>query len=190
MSRLIIMATLAACVCSCDLPHGSSDFERMREQRRADPYEASAYFRDGMVMRRPPAGTVTWEAQDVPPAVATGRVHGAPAVAVPVPVTPQQIAAGRHHYDIHCAVCHGADGSGRSVMADNMPEHRPPSLLSVELAAAPAGHLFEVISSGLEHMPAYGWALSARERWSVVAYVQSLQASHPPEAGESSDDHP
>jgi mono/diheme cytochrome c family protein len=150
----------------------------MQQQRRADPYEANAFFDNGMVMRTPPAGTVVWDPGGASAVVTTGKIDGTPVADVPVPVTRELIAEGRHEYEIYCAVCHGQDGSGRSIMTPNMPGAPPPPLATDLMAAVPAGHLFEVISKGRNHMPDYGWALSPTERWAIIAYMQVLQRVH------------
>jgi mono/diheme cytochrome c family protein len=152
----------------------------MRQQQRLDPYEASTLFADGMAMRTPPVGTVPRESSAASPAIATGVDRGAPVREIPLAVTPELVALGRHQFDIYCAVCHGADGSGRSVMAENMPGGPPPSLLAPEVAARPAGHLFAMISRGQKRMPSYAWALSPLDRWGVIAYLRTLQRARSP----------
>jgi mono/diheme cytochrome c family protein len=139
----------------------STDFERMRLQQRANPYGASDAFGDGMAMRLPPSGAVTFD-------------RGATAQEPPAE-TDALIARGAKAYRVHCAVCHGDDGSGQSVMTMNMPVVPPPSLLTPRVAAQRPGDLFVVVSAGRNRMPAYGWALSTTDRWAVVAYVRSLQ---------------
>jgi mono/diheme cytochrome c family protein len=191
MRRAALAAALAAWAgggfgCSRALP----DLERMRVQQRTDPYEASPAFPDGMGMRLPPAGTIPREARDVPAVVATGIERGAIVRDVPMPVTPELVARGRHHFAIFCAVCHSSDGSGRSVMAVNMPGNPTPSLLTSHMAEHPAGHLFEVISRGMNRMPEYDWALAPADRWAVVAYIRSLQRRLPqPEANQPDERH-
>jgi mono/diheme cytochrome c family protein len=152
---------MAALTATCGGRRGSADFERMRQQQRADAYEASTFFSDGKVMRTPPAGTVAHDGQETSP---------------PAP-TPAVLAAGRHHFEIHCAVCHGADGSGRSLMAENMYGSRPPSLLTPAVASQPAGALFELISAGKNRMPSFAWVLPPADRWAVVAYLRTLHPS-------------
>jgi mono/diheme cytochrome c family protein len=151
----------------------------MRQQQRYDPYEGSALFADGMAMRAPPAGTVARELRDVPSAVATGLQDGAPVQQLPVAVTPGLLAAGQRAFEVYCDVCHGADGSGRSIMADNMPGPRPPSLVSPEVAAYPPGQLFAVISGGKARMPAFSWALPPSDRWAVIAYIRTVVQTAP-----------
>lgn len=178
MRRLMLAAAIAACGCaSVGCSRRLPDFERMRQQQRTDPYEASAVFSDGMAMRVPPTATVPRDARDMPAAVATGLEGGAPVRDIPIPVTPGLVVLGQHHFEIFCAVCHGADGSGGAVMAANMPGKRPPSLLTPTAAAYPAGYLYDVISRGRNRMPAYDWAVPPAERWAVIAYVRALQRS-------------
>ena len=143
---------LAAAACSQRL-----DFERMRQQPRANPYGASGAFADGMAMRTPPAGTVT--------AAIAERATEAP--------------DGRRQFQVHCAVCHGTDASGRSVMARNMPGVPPPSLVSAVTAGRSDRELLDVIAHGRNRMPGYDWAMTETGRAAVVAYLRSLQqAAH------------
>jgi mono/diheme cytochrome c family protein len=178
----LLTSGLLALIPACGGGREAPDFERMRQQQRLDPYEASTLFADGMAMRTPPAGTVPHESSAASPAIATGVDRGAPVREIPLAITPELLASGQHHFDIYCAVCHGADGAGRSVMAENMPGGPPPSLLTPEVAADPAGHLFAVISDGQKRMPSYGWALPPADRWAVVAYLRALQRARSPTA--------
>jgi mono/diheme cytochrome c family protein len=184
-ARAIALATAALAfpiACSGAPSRGSADFERMRQQQRYDPYEASRYFSDGMASRTPPSGTVAYEEGAASSAFATGREHGIPVRQVPAPVTAELLASGARQFAIHCAVCHGADGSGRSLMAENMYGSRPPSLLTPAVAAQPAGALFELISAGKNRMPSFAWALPPADRWAVVAYVRTLSSAQTPAA--------
>jgi mono/diheme cytochrome c family protein len=178
MRRLFLTAALTLFEtvmlgCSSQLP----DFERMRQQQRTDPYEGSRVFSDGLAMRVPPTGTVPYDPAPHSIAVTTGLDRGAHVHDIPVPVTADLVAAGKRQFEIFCAVCHGSDASGRSVMARNMPGIPPPSLLTAGAADHPAGYFFELISHGRNRMPAYDWALPPLDRWGVVAYLRTLQAS-------------
>ena len=159
---------------------GPPDFERMRRQPRVDPYEASRVFADGIAMRVPPGGTVPHSAGTPLGPVTTGLERGSPVRNVPLPITPDLIALGQHHYEIFCAVCHGADGSGHSVMSANMPGLPPPALPRVRAAAYPAGYLFQVVTHGKNRMPSYEWALPPADRWAVIAYLQRPQQTASP----------
>jgi mono/diheme cytochrome c family protein len=153
------------------------DFERMRRQRRYDPYERSGVFADGKAMQAPPAGTVPREADAGPAALVAGTEGGAPVARVPLPVTDTLLAVGRERFAIFCAACHGAAGFGGSVVAANMRDHRPPSLRTDRVRGMSAGRVFGVVSDGVGRMPSFAWALPVRERWAVVAYLAALQGA-------------
>ncbi|HTM04323.1 MAG TPA: cytochrome c [Vicinamibacterales bacterium] len=130
------------------------DFERMRQQSRADAYSAG----DVPTMRVPPAGTV------------------------PIATTDSSLSSGEHgrlQYDVFCAVCHGPDGSGQSVMAGNMPDMAPPSLTAPDARGRSDDELLDIVSHGKRRMPGYDWALTDVERGAVVAYVRRLQQTTP-----------
>ena len=90
----------------------------------------------------------------------------------PLPTSPAVQAEGAELYRIYCAMCHGADGSGESLLAEHLP--RLPDLRSPVLARRPDGRLYAVILRGGFRMPAYGDALSEHERWAVVHHLRLL----------------
>jgi len=151
---------LALCILNCVLLSacsGSMDFERMRQQQRGDPYGQSVLFSNGMVMRVPPEGTMP---MDQP--IAASR---------PVDL----IARGEHQFQIFCAVCHGVDGSGNSVMTANMPGGPSLSLLIGPATEYSDSELFDLLSHGRNRMPAFDWAMPAADRQAVVAFVRMLR---------------
>lgn len=91
----------------------------------------------------------------------------------PVPADEVSLARGKLLYDIHCAVCHGADGQGDGVMAQyNM---KPANLVQSVLDD---GSMFLVISNGTGgNMPPMRENLTVRERWDVINYIRALQAA-------------
>ena len=176
ISRLCLSAL--AILAGCGMNRSSTDraLERMSEQPRYDVYESSRFFRNGMTMQASPAGTVS-RGVVLDPVRGTGRTpSGGYASEAPLPVTPSTIALGRSRFRIYCAVCHGVNGDGQSVVASNMNERRPPSLRSPAIRALPPGFLYEVIRNGFGRMPSYASELPVDQRWAVVAYIRdSLQ---------------
>ena len=167
---LSVIALLWLCGCEWDL-------ERMLDQKRYDPYEPSEHFDDGMVMRRPPVGTVPRSRVIAPPALTRGVQDGEPVVQIPVEVTPALLERGRNRYDIFCSPCHGVLGYSNTRVAANMTLRPPPSLHEPRIRDYPPGRIYRVIGEGYGLMRSYAAELPIIDRWAVVAYVQALQLS-------------
>lgn len=173
-----ILAALVAGASACSDRVGSGwDWERMRVQPRYAPYGASAFYPDGKAMQAPPAGAVPREA------VARAETDSADttllAATLLAAMPAAQLDRGATRFHIFCAVCHGERGNGVSVVASNMDDPKPPSLLAASIRALSAARLYAVISDGFGQMPSYASELSAADRWAVIAYVRALQRSQP-----------
>ncbi len=153
-AALLLLAT------SCD---------NMRDQPHRTPLDPAP---------RPPlrrvAATV---ARGEPPGfgpLATGFADGAPVERSPLPFTRELLERGRDRFNIHCAVCHGADGHGAGIVVRRgFPA--PASYHEPRLRDAPDGHLFDVITRGYGVMLPYADRLSPADRWAVVGYIRALQ---------------
>ena len=164
----VALTTLAAC---------QTDLERMLDQKKAEPFEASSVFSDGKAMRAPPAGTVATSTQLGPPELVSGRESGRYVERIPIEIDAAGLARGEQRYQVFCRACHGPLGDGQSPVADAMELRRPVSLHEPRVVALPAGALYRAISEGFGLMPSYAAQLAIADRWAVVAYVQALQLS-------------
>ena len=54
---------------------------------------------------------------------------------------------------------------------------KPPSYHIDRLLAAPARHLYDVISNGYGVMFSYAARVEPEDRWAIVAYIRALQLS-------------
>jgi mono/diheme cytochrome c family protein len=168
--RLAALALLGA---GCDI-----DFERMLDQPKAEPYEASPFFDDGQSMRHPPSGTVPVTRVTGPRELVTGRTAAGDDVdTLPVALDAALLDRGEDRFRIFCRTCHGALGDGVSAVAENMKLRRPPSLHEPRLQSYPPGRMFRVVTEGYGLMPSYAESLSLQDRWAVVAFVRALQLS-------------
>lgn len=138
------------------------DWNRMRTQPKYQPYRSSAFFADGKAMQLPPAGTVSRE---------SGVVSAAP-----IAVNDRVIARGASQFHIYCAVCHGERGDGASIVALNMEQPRPPSLITPPVSLMPARVVATVIANGAGAMPPFAAELAPADRQAVAAYVGTLQS--------------
>src|SRR5687768_2071194 len=81
--------------------------QKMANQPRYDPLEASDFFADGMSARPRIEGTVARGELSDNPFFDTGKVNGAVTDGFPIPVTLEVINRGHERFDIYCSQCHG-----------------------------------------------------------------------------------
>jgi mono/diheme cytochrome c family protein len=154
--RVALLVVLAACDWSLN---------RMGDQPRCDPDEATPYLPDRRCDQAPPAGTVIWHA---PPRQRAARTR---------PPDRVGIQRGADRFARFCAPCHGVLGDGRSPVAADMLLRPPPSLHEPRIVAATDEHVRDVIELGFGLMPSYARVLSPDDRWAVIDYVRVLQTS-------------
>jgi mono/diheme cytochrome c family protein len=132
----------------------------MTEQRKYKTYAPSTFWADGASARPLPDG-----------AVAEGDL----AEATPE-VSPALLARGRERFGIYCAPCHGLAGDADGIIvAHGFP--KPPSFHSEKLLAAPAQHIYDVITKGAGVMYSYSDRVEPHDRWAITAYIRALQLS-------------
>lgn len=150
----------------------------MQVQPRYNPYSASSFFSDGRSERQPVTGTVS--RSDIlggpEQVVYTGYINGQEATAFPFPITRAILDRGRERFNIFCTPCHGLAGDGDGMIVQRGFQ-RPPSYHIDRLRNAPVGHFFSVITNGFGAMYPYGYRITPRDRWAIIAYIQALQLS-------------
>lgn len=166
MRPLLLAAMAAACAC-----------ERMQDQAKVEPYEASPLFADARGMRVPPVGTVPRERDLGPPELVHGAGPEGEVTSVPIEVDRELLERGRDRFERICGACHGVLGSGNPAIVENSELRPPPSLHEPRIRAQPPGRLFATVSLGFGLMPPYRAELSVTDRWAVVAYLPVLWAS-------------
>src|SRR5271157_5145130 len=161
-------------------------------QPRFEPQGESPFFKDGRMMRTPPAGTVPFGGADYESDAGSPRLNpdflqeddryyrgkqGTDWVTrIPVKLDLELLRRGQERYEIYCAPCHGATGSGNGLMT----QYGMVGVASItdELhALMPVGEYFNVISNGKGRMLGYGAQVKVRDRWAIVAYIRALMRS-------------
>jgi mono/diheme cytochrome c family protein len=150
--------------------------QKMANQPRYDPLEASDFFADGMAARPRVAGTVARGELSNDPFFDTGKINGAEGDGFPFAVTREVIDRGHQRFDIYCSECHGRLGDGNG-MIPSRGYRKPPSFHTETLRAATTGHFFDVMTNGFGAMPPYGTMIPPRDRWAIVSYIRALQLS-------------
>ena len=104
------------------------------------------------------------------------RGAAAPALANPVPVNAQSIAAGKQVFDKYCKFCHGPDAKGNGPLAPQ--STHPPDLTDANWEHGSGdGDIYTNIREGIGpkmDMKGFKSKLTDKEMWSVVNYVRSL----------------
>jgi mono/diheme cytochrome c family protein len=94
----------------------------------------------------------------------------------PVAATPENIRDGRLHFADHCAICHGNDGSGNTMIGKGL-YPKPPNLREEETQKLSDGELFWIIENGVRFtgMPAFGGTHGAQEdSWKLVTFIRHI----------------
>lgn len=98
----------------------------------------------------------------------------------PYPISDKSLANGKLLYNIQCAICHGdkGDGNGYIVREDGGKYPvQPANFLLDDFVKASNGRYYHAIMYGKNLMGSYADKLSYEERWDVIQYIRSLQAS-------------
>ena len=112
-----------------------------------------------------------------------GKVDGKDAETYPFPITADILQRGRERFAIYCQPCHSPQGDGNGIVVQRGMK-RPPSWHIERLQKAPPGYIFGVITNGFGAMYDYSERIKVEDRWAIVAYVQTLQASQNTKAEE------
>jgi mono/diheme cytochrome c family protein len=175
----------------------------MQDQPRYKAYKESDFFKDKRASRDMPEGTVARGQLHDNKAFYTGKIDNpnpnAPVATTtdpsgntlvasfpndidefPIPVTKELVDRGQERFNIYCIVCHGPVGNGDGmIVRRGFP--KPPTYHDDRLRNAPVGHFFDVITNGWGRMNSYAYQVQPADRWAIVAYIRTLQASQNPD---------
>jgi mono/diheme cytochrome c family protein len=91
---------------------------------------------------------------------------------------PQTLQRAGDLYRVNCAMCHGADGHGQSVVADQFKSAGivpPVDFASQRVQARTDGQIYWLVGHGLGGMPPFRHLLSDDDLWTVVLFVRQVQ---------------
>lgn len=163
---LLCLAGLATLALGCR--------QDMHDQPRFEPLEKSRFFDDQRSARPQVPGTIARGELSFDDHLNKGLVDGQPAETFPFPITMEVLERGRERYDIFCSVCHDRVGTGQG-MAVRRGMKQPTSFHVERLLTSPPGYFFDVITRGFGAMYDYSDRITPRDRWSIVAYLRTLQ---------------
>jgi mono/diheme cytochrome c family protein len=152
-------------------------FPGMNYQPKPRPQDATTFFADGRVDRRPPPRTVMRGMLREDDHLYRGRDAAgefAPGFPAALTVDRALLDRGRDQYMIYCAVCHGSTGDGNGI-TKRYGMGATPTFHDERLRNTAEGDLYDVISNGRNTMLPYADKILPEDRWAVVAYVRALQ---------------
>jgi mono/diheme cytochrome c family protein len=96
----------------------------------------------------------------------------------PVLASEEGLRDARLHFADHCAICHGNDGGGKTIMGDGL-YPKPPDLRLPETQNLTDGELFWIIENGVRFtgMPAFsngGEHGGTLDNWKLVHFIRHL----------------
>lgn len=151
-------------------------------QPKAQPQEGSSLFADGRAMRPFVEGTIARgtlsgpDGKPADPAYLTGMRNGKHVARAPITVDRATLDRGRERFNVYCAPCHDATGSGKGMVVQRgFPP--PVDLASDRVREMPDGQIFDTITHGVRNMPAYAAQIPRQDRWAIVAWVRVLERS-------------
>ncbi len=148
----------------------------MHDAPRYDPLEASPVFAGGSSAQPLVVGTVARGRRGDDELRDTGKVGGQPSAVFPFIVSAADLDRGQERYNIYCAPCHDANGTGNGMVVQRG-YRQPPSYHIDRLRQAAPGYFFDVITNGFATMPDYRDQIPVDDRWRIVAYIRALQLS-------------
>jgi mono/diheme cytochrome c family protein len=134
---------------------------------------AASILHDGLSSRAKPTALETMLARN---ARHLAIPAGARKLQNPATETPENLRDARLHFADHCAICHGNDGSGDTLIGRNL-YPKPPDLRREETQKLADGELFWIIENGVRFtgMPAFGGAHgSEQDSWKLVRLIRHL----------------
>ncbi len=149
----------------------------MHDQAKTKPLRESRFFADGSSARNLPEGTVARGFLRADAAFYRGvGPDGKFVLDLPLPVTKELLRRGQERFNVFCSPCHGRTGGGQGMIVER--GFKNPSTFHVDrLRNERAGYFFDVMTNGFGQMSGYAPQLAPEDRWAVVSWIRTLQAS-------------
>ena len=188
--KFILGATLITSLTSCFWKAGgnytgieyapdmyySKGYEPMSQFTDSSKYRYNPYF---MTMREPVKGTIAQGQLDYQYMLdnsADGYAASA-TIEMPTNLTEKEQINGERLFNTYCSVCHGKNGGNDGAVATKQAVLKPAwaNMQTDEFKAKTPGTIYHVFTYGKNNMGSYAYALSPKDRWSVISYVERLK---------------
>lgn len=136
-------------------------------------------FANGMVMQKPPVGTVPhvkdrefyplhFGADDAGRKAAEGLKN-------PFDATAAHLTRGQWGFETFCAPCHNTNGDGAGTVSKKAGWSFPLATKESKVNGFSDGTIFHIVSYGRGAMPAYASQISQEDRWKIILHLRELQ---------------
>jgi mono/diheme cytochrome c family protein len=135
----------------------------------------ASFLHDGLSSRAKPGPIETMAARNVRHLVIPSNARATPN---PVLASAEDLREARLHFADHCAICHGNDGGGNTIIGGGL-YPKPPDLRLPETQNLSDGELFWIIENGVRFtgMPAFstgGAHGDMLDSWKLVHFIRHL----------------
>lgn len=155
----------------------SKGYEPMTQFSDSSKYRFNPYF---MTMREPVKGTIANGQLDYQYAFDNtndGYNAAAAALMMPTDLTEKEQLNGERNFLIYCSVCHGEKGGNDGKVSTKQAVLKPAwaNMQTDEFKSKTPGAIYHVLTYGKNNMGSYAYALTPRDRWAVISYVERLK---------------
>ena len=109
----------------------------------------------------------------------------------PIAYSPEVLHAAAMHFADHCAICHGNDGGGDTMLGRGL-YPKPPDLRQQQTQKLSDGELFWIIENGVRFtgMPSFASHGMEDESWKLVHFIRHLPQQNAAERMEMEKNNP
>lgn len=177
----LILLGLALPACDGGLPAGRTphrefNFIDMGDQPKLKPQRRDLFGTRPTGLLEPPMGTIARGEYPYAYGQKDGDAAGA-ARENPLPAEPKTLAHGKFIFENVCITCHGPQAAGDGLLTSVFP--KPPSLMTQKVRDWSDGRIFHLPMRGQGSMPSHARQVDARDIWSVIHYIRTLQRALP-----------
>jgi mono/diheme cytochrome c family protein len=139
-------------------------YEKMHQQSARKPVDGTVAYTDVAMNDMPYLIPNTFEGYEL-----AGET-----VKSPLEHSEELVSKGTKIYADFCVQCHGKDGQGNGPVVEKG-GHPAPQPFNKGLKDLPEGKMFHTLTYGKGAMGSHASQLTKEERWTVVAYIKTLQ---------------
>ncbi len=152
----------------------------MTYSRAYDAYTSNPKlpFADGLVSRKPVAGTIA-QNHELPDRLVEGDTNAYKTFNTAMRFSDMELAEGKRLFNIYCGICHGTglDGQGPLFTSGKFAS-MPANLKDAKYLHMPSGQVYAAMKFGKNMMGSYASQLDIKQRWMVVAYIKKVQSEN------------